>query len=115
MYYTDEFGSDHAAVKRVRTVDGKDVTTWSRDVTGCNCFTVEAGTNGYQGGDWGHGCRVFLRLGDLEGTDFCCGYDGKELEERPDEIVIALGGDSELATIKEVLRWWLNVLEAQSE
>ena len=114
MYYKD-CGETRAAVKRVRRVDGKDVTTWSRDITDCCCIQAEAGTNGYQGGDWGHGSRVFLRLEDLAGTCFCNGYDDVELNDRVGEIVIALGGDSELGTIKEVLRWWLSILEAQTE
>ena len=114
MYY-EENGAIREAVKRIRCVDGQKVTTWSRDITNSCCLQAEAGTNGYHGGDWGHGCRVFLRLEDLAGTDFCTGYDNEKLDERVSEIVIALGGDCELAAIKEVLRWWLSILEAQTE
>ena len=115
MYYTNEFGNSYPAVKRERKVDGKSVTTWGRDISGCNMLHVEAGTNGYQGGDWGHGSRVFLRIEDLGGTDFCNEYDGKPLDDRLSEIVIAMGGDSELSSIKEALRWMISVLEAQTE
>lgn len=114
MYYKD-CGENCSAVKRVRCVDGEDVTTWSREITSSCCLQAEAGTNGYQGGDWGHGSRVFLRLADLGGTDFCNGYDNVELNDRVGEIVITLGGDCELSAIKEVLRWWLSILEAQTE
>ena len=114
MYYKDMTGDNCRAEKRLRTVEGQKVTTWIRDVTDCNCFAAEAGTNGYQGGDWGHGSRTVLNLRDLGGTDFYCVVHGERYEQ-PDEIEIVLGGDSELATVKEVLRWWLNVLEAQSE
>ncbi len=114
MYYTD-CDTSCAAVKRTRFVDGRAVTTWSREISGCCCLEAEAGTNGYQGGDWGHGSRVFLRLADLGGTVFCNGYDNKELDDCPEEIVIALGGDCELGAIKEALRWWLSILEAQTE
>lgn len=114
MYYED-CGETCTAVKRVRRVDCQEVTTWSREISSCCCLEAEAGTNGYKGGDWGHGSRVFLRLADLGGTAFCTGYDGKELDDRVDEIVIALGGDCELSAIKEALRWWLSILEAQTE
>lgn len=115
MYYHEDNCEPQVAVKRVRRVDGQKVTTWTRDFSGCCCMEAEAGTNGYQGGDWGHGSRVFLRLADLCGTDFCTEYDGNQLDKRPDEIVIALGGDAELSLIKDALRWWLSILEAQSE
>lgn len=114
MYYTD-CDTSCAAVKRTRIVDGVAVTTWGREISGCCCLEAEAGTNGYQGRDHGHGGRVFLRLADLGGTDFCCRYDGKEPEGRPDEIVIALGGDAELCAVKEALRWWLSILEVRTE
>ena len=114
MYYKDMTGENCRAEKRLRTVEGQKVTTWTRDVTDCNCFAAEAGTNGYQGGDWGHGSRTVLNLRDLGGTDCYCVVDGERVD-CPDEIELVLGGDSELATIKEALRWWLTVLEAQSE
>ena len=114
MYYKDMTGDNCRAEKRLRTVEGQKVTTWTREVSDCNIFKAEAGTNGFQGGDWGHGSRTVLNLRDLGGTDFYCTVNGDRYEQ-PDEIEIVLGGDSELATIKEVLRWWLNVLAAQSE
>lgn len=115
MYYRDEMGHKCTAVKRVRIVDGQERTTWSREILSCNGLLAEAGTNGAKGGDWGHGSRVFLRLEDLGGTSFCSRVDDQELNEQQGKIVIALGGDCELDTLKEALRWWLSILEAQSE
>lgn len=113
--FNEEISEFQAGIRRVRRVDEQNVTTWTRNFSGCCCMEAEAGTNGYQGGDAGHGSRVFLRLADLRGSDFCYEYDGEELNASPDEIVIALAGDAELSAIKDVLRWWLFILEAQSE
>ena len=115
MYYNGMDGEPQVAEKNVRVVDGQLVTTWKREVCSCNVLEVEAGTNGYQGGDGGHGCRVYLRVKDLAGTGFCNEVDGKYLDDRQDEYVLALCGDTELSTIKEALRCMISVLEAQSE
>ena len=105
MFYTESDGNSYPAEKRVRCIGGRKVVTWGREITSCNMLEVEAGTNGYQGGDTGHGSRTYLRLKDLGGTDMEC-----HVEE--DKYV---GGDTELETMKEALRWMLTVLEAQSE
>ena len=102
MYYTESDGNSYPAKKRIRAIDRSKVTTWSREIVNCNILEVEAGTNGYQGGDSGHGSRTYLRLKDLGSTDIRC-------------IEIILGGDAELETMKEALRWMLSVLETQSE
>jgi len=118
MYYSDLNNEACAAVKDRREVYGEVVTTWTREVSSCNCLKVEAGTNGAKGGDWGHGSRVYLRLEDLAGTGWLVKVDGKEirgLDGDGMEIELVLGGDSELDTIKDALRWMISVLEAQSE
>ncbi len=101
MYYTESDGNSYPAKKRIRAIDRSKVTTWSREIVNCNILEVEAGTNGYQGGDSGHGSRTYLRLKDLGSTDIRCN--------------VILGGDAELETMKEALRWMLSVLETQSE
>ena len=92
---------------------GSKVTTWSREIVNCNILEVEAGTNGYQGGDSGHGSRTYLRLKDLGSTDIRCNVEADQFG--CDSIEIILGGDAELETMKEALRWMLSVLETQSE
>ena len=114
MYYTEANGNSYPATKRIRAIDRSKVTTWSREIINCNILEVEAGTNGYQGGDSGHGSRTYLRIKDLASTDIRCRvkedkYGGTEA------IEIILGGDAELETMKEALRWMLSVLETQSE
>ena len=41
-----------------RKIDGMDVTTYTREIYSANVLSVEAGTNGFQGGDSGHGSRT---------------------------------------------------------
>lgn len=115
MFYTECDGNSYPAQKRVRRVDGRNVTTWAREITSANALEVEAGTNGYQGGDSGHGSRTFLRIRDLGGTDLRCRVKAGNPPGGADEVEIILGGDTELETIKEALRWMLSVLEIQSE
>lgn len=114
MFYTGTDGKTHPAVRRVREVDGMKVTTWERDIVNCNILEVEAGTNGYHGGDTGHGSRTYLRIKDQGCTDLHCNV-AQDKYGGVDEIEISLGGDAELETIKEALRWMLSILETQSE
>ena len=115
MFYTEIDGNSYPAEKRVRRIDGHKVTTWGREITSANILEVEAGTNGYQGGDSGHGSRTFLRIKDLAGTDLRCHVKMGGFLGGADEIKLVLGGDTELETIKEALRWMLSILETQSE
>lgn len=113
MYYTESDGNSYPAKKRIRAIDRSKVTTWSREIVNCNILEVEAGTNGYQGGDSGHGSRTYLRLKDLGSTDIRCNVEADQFG--CDSVEIILGGDAELETMKEALRWMLSVLETQSE
>ena len=113
MFYTGTDGNAYPAEKRVRNVNGQNVVTWGREIVNCNILEVEAGTNGYQGGDTGHGSRTYLRITDLACTDIHCNVE--ENRYGSTTIEIALGGDTELETMKEALRWMLSILEAQSE
>lgn len=108
MYYRDLCGECCEAKKRHRIIDGHDVTTWQREITSANVLEVEAGTNGCQGGDSGHGCRTYFRINDLGSTDICA-------KATDDGFSVILGGNCELETIKEALRWILSILEVQSE
>ena len=115
MFYTDENGRPGMARKTTRDVNGVPVTTWTRDISDFNFLEVEAGTNGYKGGDTGHGSRTFLRIANQGGTDMRVRINGRELNWDVDDIAITLGGDAELSTIKEALKWMISILEVQSE
>ncbi|MCH4007816.1 MAG: hypothetical protein LKE59_11825 [Eubacterium sp.] len=97
-----------------RQVKGKEIETWKREIFDANILAVEAGTNGYCGGDSGHGSRTYIRIEDMAGTDITVrplrnyfkGNSGLEL---------ILGGDSELSTILEALKFITKVLTDQIE
>ena len=78
-----------------------------------SALEVKAGTTGFRGGDSGHGCRTYFSIKDLGGTDITIhptrsydysGYDGVE---------VLLGGDCELSTIIESLKFIIQVLEEE--
>lgn len=95
-----------------RKINGVDIETWSRDIIDANLLSVEAGTNGYQGGDTGHGSRTYIRIQDEGGTDI----DARAITDKfgcTSGIEIALGGDAELSTIIEAMKFITKVLEDQ--
>ena len=95
-----------------RKIDGMDVTTYTREIYSANVLSVEAGTNGYQGGDSGHGSRTYFRITDCGSTDIrvkAHGYDGDE------GLEVILGGDCELETIIRALKFITKVLEDQAK
>lgn len=80
------------------------VVTYSREIIDCNLLYVEAGTNGYRGGDTGSNGRTYIRVKDLCSTDVHGKFKNGDLE-------IELGGDSELRTTLEALKFIVKVLE----
>lgn len=95
-----------------RIVKGEEIETWEREFYDANVLSVEVGTNGYKGGDSGHGSRVYLRFTDEGGTDL-----NARVHTTPygtTEIEITLGGDAELSTIIKALKFALKVLKEQS-
>lgn len=97
-----------------RKVNGKEIETWEREIYDANILSVEAGTNGYQGGDTGHGSRTYIRISisDEGGTDI----SARTITDRFGDthgVEIALGGDSELSTIIEAMKFATKVLEDQ--
>ena len=90
-----------------KTVYGSSITTYSREVVSANILEVEAGTNGYFGGDAGHGSRTYFRIENAGGTcmDVYPTKDGFEL---------FMGGDCELSTIIDALKFVVLVLEDQA-
>lgn len=86
---------------------------YKTEIASANILEVKAGTTGFRGGDSGHGCRTYFSIKDLGGTDIAIyptrsygysGYDGVE---------VLLGGDCELSTIIEGLKFIIQVLEEE--
>ena len=96
----------------MRLINGVEVPTFTREITSCNILEVEAGTNGYQGGDTGHGSRTYFRIQDLGSTDIQAHVLGKYGDEG---FEVSLGGDCELETVITALKFITKVLEDQSK
>ena len=98
--------------EHTRKIDGMEIPTFTREIISANVLSVEAGTNGFQGGDSGHGSRTYFRITDCGSTDIRVktqGYDGDEGFE------VFLGGDCELETIIRALKFITKVLEDQAK
>lgn len=99
--------------KRRKLPDGTEITTYTCDVVSANILEVEAGTNGFMGGDTGHGGRTYFRIEDAASTDMevrsyvnkfgCPGFE------------VTLGGDCELETMIRALKFITRVLEEESQ
>jgi hypothetical protein len=108
-FFVERIGGD----VRTREIGGKTVSTRTSDDISCCSLKYEAGTNGYHGGDWGHGSRTYLRLENVNSINWEVSVDGNKFKE-PISMEIVLGGDCELEAIKKALRFMLATLEQQS-
>ena len=86
----------------------------SCEITDCCILKVTAGTNGFCGGDSGHGGECFLELYNAAAADMSVSIDGKEFAET-NQVVISFGGDAELQTFIEALEAGAQILRAFSE
>ena len=74
-----------------------------------NTLRVTVATNGYQGGDSGHGGRTYISFENLCSTDIDAVVSyGQDTNAK---VEIMLGGDSELDSIIGALRWAADKLE----
>ena len=70
-----------AITEGTRRVYGKEITTYTREIYSANVLEVEAGTNGFQGGDSGHGSRTYIRIEDMGSTDIRVNPLGRDGDE----------------------------------
>jgi hypothetical protein len=97
-----------AITEGIRRIGGIEVPTYKREIVSANILEVEAGTNGYQGGDTGHGSRTYFRIENEGGTDIQVRPLGRYGDEG---FEVTLGGDCELETIITALKFITKVLE----
>lgn len=91
-----------------REVDGIIIPTVKKELVDCNIIEVECGTTGCRGGDSGHGGRTYFRIEDCASTDMRLRYkdSGEWIDVRyPNKIEIVFGGDSELCTFAQALKF----------
>jgi hypothetical protein len=94
--------------------DGTKLTTFTREVTSANALEVEAGTNGFKGGNAEHGSRTYFRIKDLGGTDMFVKRFRAE-NGNTAEFELYLGGDCELETMLRAFKFVVRVLEEESK
>lgn len=93
-----------------KEVNGMVIETWKSEITSANILEVEVGTNGYQGGDSGHGSRTYFSIRDLASTNINVELL-KDNNNQTEGFVLELGGDCELETFTEALEFALKVLK----
>ena len=98
-----------AITEGTRRIGGIEIPTYKRQVVSANILEVEVGTNGYQGGDGGHGSRTYFRIKDLASTEMDVHVTRDKFGSAGFEV--ALGGDCELETIITAFKFITNVLE----
>jgi hypothetical protein len=100
----------------IRTLDSyKEIQIPTETAQRISCCTLEyeAGTNSYQGGDGGHGCRTYLRLEKLDAASWEVWVNGVGTTDC-DRLEIIFSGYDELDAIKSALKFMLTTLEKQS-
>lgn len=93
---------------REEEIDGKFMEVWTAEFWSCCNLTAEVGTNGFGGGDSGHGGRAVLRF-EGDGDFRVVAHDTKA--GRKVEIIV--GGDCEIRQLVESLEFSLEVLKEQ--
>ena len=94
-------------------IDNHRFPVYKMEIPGFNIIEVTAGTNGYQGGDSGHGSRTYIRIEDTSCTDIRVKKIEGDYTNGGVEII--LGGDNELSSIIDGLEFIVNVLKIQSK
>lgn len=83
------------------------------EITDACVMKVTAGTNGFKGGDSGHGSRTVVILEDEGSVDWGVIVDGVKHSD-PRKVTISLGGDAELRTIIRALKFAANSLSKRA-
>lgn len=104
---------EFSMVSESKTSNKRGFETRTVEITSCNILEVEVGTTGYMGGDSGHGCKTYFRLKDLASTDIT--VESITDKYGSSEVIIQLGGDTELQTFIEALKYAVTVLEEQTK
>ena len=98
-----------AITEGTRRIGVIDVPTYKHEIVSANILEVEAGTNGYQGGDGGYGSRTYFRIKDSASTEMDVHVTRDKFGCKSFEVT--LGGDCELETIITALKFITKVLE----
>lgn len=89
-----------------------DIPTLTNEFGDFNTIEVTCGTNGYGGGDWGHGGRLFVNITNMAGTAWDVKVNGTKHAD-PYYLEIVAGGDSELDAFADAFLWMGEYLKSQ--
>lgn len=85
--------------KKVRTIDSVRITTEETEISSLfNSLSVEAGTNGYKGGNAEKGSRTFIKIKNINNTNISVSRD-----TNGDGVAIKVSGDCELDTLIDAI------------
>lgn len=105
--------SDTNTCNRIETIDGYSINIIGNEFKSANILKVSAGTNGYKGGDSGHGARMYIEFNDLAATNMKIKLNSAQDYKDVERIEIVFSGDTELQTAIEGLEFILNNLKTQ--
>lgn len=92
-------------------IAGERLDIKEKQILGAFVLDVEAGTNGYKGGDAGHGSRTYFAI--LPGSGGV--IEIERLGENGDGFAVTLAGDWELNQIITALEFILDTLREGAE
>ncbi len=95
-------------------VDGIEIELVQEKFVSANIIRAGAGTTGYKGGDAGYGGRTIFTLKDESSTDLRCEINGHMIDDVT-EVKIIVGGDAELTTLIQSLKFIVQTLERESK
>jgi hypothetical protein len=98
--------------KSEKKVNGALISTFGASYEICNMLSVEAGTNGFRGGDSGHGSRTYLSFENGYSTDMSVSINGVQFSA--DKIELMFGGDCELEMVILALEYAVKTLKNQT-
>lgn len=95
-----------------KRVNGTLISTFGASYESCNMLSVEAGTNGFHGGDGRHGSCTYLSFENGYNTDMSVSIDGVQFPA--DKVELMFGGDCELETVILALEYAVKTLKDQA-
>lgn len=102
--------------------DEEGIISYSAEVYSANILGVKAGTNGYHGGDAGHGGHSFIEIEDFGCTAMDISVYGEDCgdmyvaeREVNKSVRVDVYGDTELVTLINALRFMADALEEASD
>ena len=95
-------------------LNNEKIDIFTKKISDCNELEVKVGTNGYHGGDGGHGSATYISIKDAGNTSMEI-QTLKDSDKNNIGFEIHLAGDAELRTIIESFKFILNTLEEQSK